>query len=153
MTATRRLMTARYVLVAAATSIAVAAVIGLPTDVLPNPWFTRMTPVRTADLVLWPLASITTGALLATYVRASGFAEGRGALRGLASGGLGWLAIGCPVCNKVVVALLGFSGALNLFGPVQPFVGGAGVALAVAALALRLRAVERSCPVPTALQV
>jgi hypothetical protein len=38
---------------------------GIPTDVLPDPLFTRMTRVRPLDLVVWPVLSLLLGALLA----------------------------------------------------------------------------------------
>lgn len=138
----------RYWLYAAACSVLVALAIGIPTDVIPNPWFTRMTPVRTSDLVLLPLTSITSGALLATYFgrsRNDGLPKA-----GLGASGLGYLAVGCPVCNKAVVWLLGFSGALNTFGPLQPMIGGLAVLLAVVGIRLRFRALVRPCPLPGA---
>ena len=57
---------------------------------------------------------------------------------GLASVGA-FLAIGCPICNKVVVALLGVSGALSVFAPIQPIIGAASIALLAGSLAWRLR--------------
>jgi len=57
---------------------------------------------------------------------------------------LGLLAVGCPVCNKLVVVLLGVSGALALFAPIQPFLALGGLAL----LALALRRVVRAAPCP-----
>ena len=136
----------RYWLIAAICSALVALAIGVPTDVIPNPWFTRMTPVRVSDVILLPLTSLISGALLATY-----FGAGRTSnlpKAGLGAGGLGYLAIGCPICNKAVVALFGLSGALNTFGPLQPFIGGLAVLLAMIGLRLRLRALVRGCPVP-----
>lgn len=137
----------RYLVAATLISALVALVIGIPTDVLPNPWFTRMTPVRPSDLILWPLTSITSGALLATFV---GPTRTGVPTLGLGTSALGWFAVGCPVCNKLVVALLGFSGALNVFGPLQPLLGGAGVLLACTGLVVRLRGVARGCPLPLA---
>lgn len=65
-------------------------------------------------------------------MRRAGAAGGVGAT-------LGWLAIGCPVCNKIVVLALGTSGALNLFGPAQPWLAALSVMLLVVALAWRWR--------------
>lgn len=123
----------------------VAVVIGVPTDVLPNPWFTRMTPVRGLDYVFWPATSVLVGMLLASYVLPGVRAARAGRRVGLGSGALGWLAIGCPICNKLIVALLGVSGALNYFGPLQPWLGSLGVLLAGAALAARLRTFSHGC--------
>ena len=42
-------------------------------------------------------------------------------------------AIGCPVCNKLVLLALGTTGAVNYFEPVQPYLAALGiVALAYA---------------------
>ncbi len=64
----------------------------------------------------------------------------------MTAGGIAaFLAIGCPICNKVVVAALGVSGALNVFAPLQPLIGGASVALLAGTLLWRLRSRSRGC--------
>jgi hypothetical protein len=66
-------------------------------------------------------------------------------------GGLAtFFAIGCPVCNKIVLLALGTSGALNLFAPIQPLIGAASLALLAATLIWRLRRRPQGCAVPTA---
>jgi hypothetical protein len=124
-----------------ATALALLA-IGIPTDVVPNPGFTRMTPVRPADVVYLVLTALLMGALAATYLRritdrTPGVAVG--------SGVLSVLAVGCPVCNKLVVGLLGFSGALTYLAPLQPILGSLAVVLAATALGVRLRRLGRGC--------
>lgn len=48
----------------------------------------------------------------------------------MASGGLlSYFAIGCPVCNKLVVLALGSSGAISWFAPLQPLLAVASVGL------------------------
>lgn len=131
-------------LVATGAAAVSALLMGIPTDVVPNPWFTRMTPVRPQDFVLLVLTSVTLGLLAATYVRHN---NPGGATRGAVGGGLTGFAIGCPICNKAVVALIGTSGALNWFGPIQPFIGATGLGLAIWALVLRLRP-QRECAIP-----
>jgi hypothetical protein len=131
-------------LVATGAAAVSALLMGIPTDVVPNPWFTRMTPVRPQDFVLLVLTSVTLGLLAATYVRHNNLG---GATRGAVGGGLTGFAIGCPICNKAVVALIGTSGALNWFGPIQPFIGATGLGLAIWALVLRLRP-RRECAIP-----
>ena len=49
---------------------------------------------------------------------------------------LTFFAVGCPICNKVVVIALGTSGALAWFAPIQPYLGV--VALGLLAWALRV---------------
>ena len=127
---------------------ATAAVIGIPTDVIANPWFTRKVPVRASDVVVLIALSVVTGALAATYATSEHRAAGPGRV-GLGSGILGWFAVGCPVCNKLGVALLGVSGATGVFALLQPALGALAVTLAIVALAVRLRAIRRAaCPTP-----
>lgn len=119
-----------------AAATAAGLVMGVPTDVVPNGWFTRMTPVRPLDIVLLVLTALALGALAASYVRAHSAPRiGSCAAGGLLTG----LAIGCPICNKLVVALVGTSGALSWFAPLQPIIGTAGLGLALWALVIQTR--------------
>jgi hypothetical protein len=61
---------------------------------------------------------------------------------------LALLAIGCPACNKLVVMLVGTSGALSLWAPLQPALAIGSIALLIWALRARIAA-EQSCPLPT----
>ncbi|NIR41534.1 MAG: hypothetical protein GWN79_26675, partial [Actinobacteria bacterium] len=64
-------------------------------------------------------------------------------------GFVSFLAVGCPVCNQAVVALVGTSGALSWWAPVQPVVGLAAVALLVHTLRRRLDTYRlAACPIP-----
>lgn len=49
------------------------------------------------------------------------------------------LAIGCPVCNKIALVLLGTSGALTVFAPLQPVIGAASLVLLAATVIWRMR--------------
>jgi hypothetical protein len=147
------LLTRRYLLaLPVATGIAALA-IGIPTDVLPNPWFTRMTAVRTLDVVLWPLTSLAVGALAATFVLPS-TRRRRPELGASAGGGLlSVFAVGCPVCNKLVVLALGFSGAMSYFAPLQPILGVGALVLTLAVLRRRIAELSGVCaagPMPSA---
>jgi hypothetical protein len=46
-----------------------------------------------------------------------------------------------------VVALLGASGAVTIFQPIQPYLGALGLLLAGVALVIRLRGIRRGCRV------
>jgi hypothetical protein len=130
-------------------AIGTVAIIGIPTDVVSNPWFGRETPVRGFDVVVLIALSVLAGALLATYALAATPASGPRRF-GISAGVLGWFAISCPACNTIVVGLLGASGATSVFAPMQPALGAAAVSLAAGALLVRLRAIRRGrCPVPT----
>lgn len=115
--------------------------IGVPTDVIPTSLFTRMTPVRVQDYVFLMITAIMAGVLAASYAlprsRACSTQQGRTTAGGL----LSFLAIGCPTCNKVVVLLLGTSGALAWFEPLQPLLAALSFLLLGLAIWIRWRPV------------
>jgi hypothetical protein len=133
---------------AAAGAALTALAIGLPTDVIPNPVFGRPVPVTWWSVPVLVVTSALAGLLLATYVR-TGEAEepvDQPARAGGIGGLLAFFAVGCPVCNKLVVIALGTTGAMELFAPLQPLLAIASVALLAVALRRRL-AGEQACPV------
>jgi hypothetical protein len=121
-----------------------ALVIAIPTRLIPNDFFTRMTPSRPQDYAFLFVSSALVGLTFAARPPAGG-AEQSALLGGVGT----YLAVGCPICNKVVVALLGASGAMTYFAPIQPILGAGAVALLFVALTRRLRAINAgSCAVP-----
>ncbi len=140
----------RFWLAAAGGTIAALVVLGIPSAVIPTPLFIRMTPTEPVNVVIWLASAPLAGLLIATYVSKTpllaadphgGVGAGRATLGGVAA----YLAIGCPICNKVVVAALGVSGALNVFAPLQPLIGALSVATLAGTLAWRLRMRARGC--------
>ena len=139
----------RYLALSLALAGVVAVGLAIPTAIIDTPYFTRMTAVEPEQYVFWIATSLLTGALIATYV----LPELRHGIAGPSAGAglLGVFAVGCPVCNKLVVTLIGTSGALNYFAPIQPVIGLAAVALAGWALWARYRVLrDPACPLPGA---
>lgn len=132
---------------AGAVSFGAALIIGVPTGVIESPFYTRMTPVLWWNYPVWALSAALTGLIVASYVRTRSRSLGSGTGRVTAGGVLSAFAVGCPICNKLVVALVGLSGALNVWAPIQPLLGLASLALLGLALRTRLRG-ERACPLP-----
>jgi hypothetical protein len=136
----------RFTLLAAAGAALSALALGIPTAIIPNPVFHRIIEAGPSNYFFWASTSIVTGALLATYLMPR-VVKDRAAEAGLGGGFLAYLAVGCPLCNKAVVALLGASGAVTLFQPIQPLLGVLGLLLASLGLAVRLRSIRRGCRV------
>src|SRR6476659_1205832 len=89
--------------VSLAAAAATGIVVGLPTVLIPSPFFMRMTPVHPLDYAFWLATTILAGLLSATYVPgATGvpIACPAGPERLTIGGVLSTLAVGCPVCNK-----------------------------------------------------
>lgn len=117
---TLRTWSARRWAVAGVSALAALLVLGLPTDVIANPIFGRQgTPVPVWSYPVLVVSAVLSGLLLATYVRQPDELDRPGRIGGL-GGALSFFAIGCPVCNKLIVIGLGTTGALNLFAPIQP---------------------------------
>lgn len=136
------LFSLRSWLVAAIGGIATLVLTGIPTAILDNPYFVRMTPVRTQDYFVWVATALLMGLIAGTYTLP---AKADGSGKAVSGGFLSFLAVGCPICNKLVLLLLGTSGALTYFGPAQLYIGIASVALLGWALHLRVQAINRSC--------
>ena len=135
-------------LVVVGAAVVSAVVMGIPTVMFDNPWFRRMTPTRPQDYVFWIISAVLLGLIAGTF---AGRQPERGEKPALAGGFLSVLAIGCPICNKIVVLLLGISGALTFFGPAQLFIGLASLLLLGWTLLLRAGAVAGAdCPLPVA---
>ena len=87
-------------LVAAIGGIVTLVLIGIPTAIIDNPFFFRMTPVRTQDYFIWVATGLLTGLIAGTFtLSAKASASGK-----VVSGGfLSVLAVSCPICNKLVL--------------------------------------------------
>ncbi|MCA1718931.1 MAG: hypothetical protein LC781_19590 [Actinobacteria bacterium] len=137
----------RRYLVAAVAGLGWLVFSGIPTDIIDTPLFVRMTPVEWWNYPFWLTSAVLAGLLAATYVAGPG-RGGSNRFQGKVLGGglLSVFAIGCPICNKLVVLALGASGAFTYFTPIQPILGLLSVGLLLYALRVRL-SVTRSCPV------
>lgn len=133
--------------VAVLSAILAGLVMGIPTGIAPTSLYTRMTPVTWWDYPIWALASVLVGLTAATYLRDrhAPLAGADRTARTMGASLLSVFAIGCPICNKVVVALLGVSGTLTYWAPIQPILGVLSLALLTAGLGIRLRGMT-ACP-------
>ncbi len=141
--------TARRWRVAVLGGIATAILVALPTAVIPNPVFGRAIEVTWWSYPIVVLTGILGGLLMATYVKepwqteaesaSEAGEEAKASKLGIAGAFVAYFAVGCPVCNKLVLIALGTSGAMTWFAPVQPFLAVASVILMAVALRIRLR--------------
>jgi hypothetical protein len=135
---------ARRITVGSVAAIATALVVGIPTGIVETSWYHRMTPVLWWNYPVWVMSAALTGALVATYVRdpaapVPATQSGNTFLGGM----LSLFAVGCPICNKLVVMAIGVSGALNWFAPIQPLLAVGSLGLLAYALWARRRTAIR----------
>ncbi|NBE53583.1 hypothetical protein [Streptomyces boluensis] len=153
--------------VALASAVLSALLLGLPTALVPSPFFGREIPPEWWSYPVLVASALLAGLLIATYVRTgtertdrtdpertertertdrAGKPE-RVSRLGSAGALLSFLAVGCPVCNKLALLALGTSGALTVWAPLQPALAVASLVLLAVATARRL-AGEVACPAP-----
>ena len=147
----RSLLEPRFLAWTLAWTVGSLVAFGLVTAIIPNPVFGRQIPPEPFAIAIWVASAPLMGLVGATYSsrRSPGAAapfpppadatESRGSMLGAIGGFGAFLAIGCPVCNKIALVLLGTSGALNLYAPIQPLIGVASLALLAGTLVWRLR--------------
>ncbi len=154
----------------AAWTAAALVAFGLVSAIIPNPVFGRQIPPEPFAIWVWLASAPLMGIVGATYTapvrsgapaiarplgdagasRAAAIPAGQGGSTLGAIGSFGaFLAIGCPVCNKIALVLLGASGAMSVYAPLQPLIGAASLALLAGTIAwrMRLRARGGACPV------
>lgn len=142
---------ARRWLTAGLGALIVGLLVAVPTAVIPNPVFGRAVAVTWWSYPTVVVSAILGGLLLATYVRRDEPTDSldRASKAGMAGGLITFFAVGCPVCNKLVLLALGAAGAVTWFAPIQPYLAIVSIVLMFFALRTRLGG-ELSCRLPAA---
>ena len=130
--------------------------LGIPTRLIPTSLFSRVVPTGPQDYVIWIVSALLLGPLLSLMTLypmpsqrvTTGNRSLLGSGRAFAGGLLSFFSVGCPVCNKVVILLLGLGGAMTIFNPLRPFLGLASIVLLGVTLFLRVRVVRHGCRLP-----
>ena len=134
---------------AAAFAVVAAVLIAVPADLIDTRFFGRPVDTRPIDYVILAVTAALIGLILGIRPDVDEEildAQDRTTVWG---GFVSFLAVGCPVCNQAVVALIGTSGALSWWAPVQPVVGLVAVGLLLFTLRKRLRTYDLvACPAP-----
>ncbi len=139
-------------LVAAGTAVATYLIVAIPTDLIDTPLFWREIPPTWWAQPVLVVTAVLAGLLTATYVsRPDAPTRKTTARLGGAGAIVSFFAVGCPVCNKLVLLALGTTGAMQFFEPIQPYLAAASIGLLLWALIRRMTS-EESCPVPRSRQ-
>lgn len=135
----------KYVGIGLLSFVGFVLLFGIPTALLPTPWFMRMMPARALDYVFLLINS----ALLGSYVGLITFEKHRYPVKDEAvtiTGGIAnFLAVGCPICNKLFVALLGFSAIMTYVEPARVWLGLLSTGIVAGALLFKLRKLKGCC--------
>ena len=147
----------RFIAWTAGWSVLALVAFGVVTAIIPNPIFGRQIPPESFAIAVWLLSSPLMGIVAATYTSPAPPSFAPATLLGIPGGagldpttpqgttlgtiaGFGaFLAIGCPICNKIALLLLGTSGALSIYAPIQPVIGAVSLALLAGTIVWRFR--------------
>lgn len=135
-------------LAALAAAAATYVVVAVPTDLIDTPFFVREVPPTWWSFPVLALTAALAGLVAATYVaRLPEVSPERGQRFGLTGAIVSFFAVGCPVCNKLVLLALGTSGAMQYFEPVQPLLAVVSIGLLGWAFYRRATSEDR-CAIP-----
>jgi predicted ABC-type exoprotein transport system permease subunit len=100
---------------------------GIPTSLIPNPLFMRMTQTNLLDYFLLISTSLLLGAYLGLYRQKKSHSS-KACKASYAGGAAGFFGFACPICNKLLVMLLGLAGVVMYIEPVRYALGIIGIA-------------------------
>lgn len=132
--------------IGALTAGLVFVLVAIVTVLIPNSFFTREIPPTWWSYGALGISSVLTGMLVATYISSPIEDTGATSKSGFFGSILTFFAVGCPVCNKLVLLALGTSGAMKFFEPVQPILALFSIALLTCVLVRRISQ-ENACKI------
>lgn len=131
-------MEIKYWIIGILSSILLFFIFGIPTDLIPNPWFVRMIGKSVLDYFFLVTSSILLGGYIGIYFykkKVSNKCE-----VATYSGGIGSIfAFGCPICNKLLVLLFGTTALLAYFEPYRAYLGFLSIGLLGGAIYFKLK--------------
>ena len=123
---------------AALYAVAILLILGIPTALIPNPVFHRMTPSNALDYFFLLTTSLLAGAYLAIPAKTCPHD-----VKAAGGGVLGLLAFACPICDKLLVLLLGATFLMAYFDPIRPLLGVISIVLLLYAIDKKIGKSER----------
>ena len=119
------------------------ALFSILTAIVPNPYFTRMMPVRWFDYLFLILTALLSGAYVGLwhYQRKNDSTCDYMAMGGTLGG---VFSFGCAMCNQLLMTLLGATAVMAYFMPIQPLLGLASVGILSYAIWKKWRTITTS---------
>lgn len=115
-----------YIVIGSVAAIIAFFLFGIPTAVIPNSYFFRMSPVTIFDYVFLPVNSILLGTFIAllfyqgNYKRLTKLKNTKTESAATGAAFVNVLALGCPICNVVLVSLFSTTALMTYFEPLRP---------------------------------
>ncbi|WP_203918822.1 hypothetical protein [Rugosimonospora africana] len=130
--------------VARRTYLVALLLMGIVGETLPGASYGRIVPLEWWNWVTIAVAPVLIALIAATFVTEGGPKRSRRTAKASAGTGatIGTLAMACPACNPLAIALFGGSGVLSFLAPERGLIALLSVVLLLVTLVLRLRTVQ-----------
>ncbi len=122
-------MKVKYVAIAVLASIILWFLFSIPSAMLPNPFFVRMTPPTSWEWFVLITTAVLGGSYIALYYYRKEQQSTKAVCAATSGSFLGFLAYGCAFCNKILIFFLGISGVMTYFLSIQPYLGAVSIGL------------------------
>ncbi len=119
----------KYISIAVLSSVVLFFLFALPSAMISNPFFIRMTPPTKYEWFILITTAILGGIYIGLYYYKKQQQNTKATCAATSGSFLGFLAYGCAFCNKILIFILGVSGVMTYFLPIQPYLGALGIIL------------------------
>ena len=113
----------RFVLIGIMSAIIIILILGIPTAIIPNSFFTRMIPYTKLDLFFLIASSVMLGTYTGIFFYLKYKKRRQNNAVAYTGAGGSFLAISCPVCIKLLVLIFGAAALLSYLQPLRPYMG------------------------------
>ena len=119
----------KYAMIAIGLAIVLFIILGIPTALVPNPFlnYVRMIPATPLDYFFLATTSVLFAVLISLKLYYK--SEKQVGAKELAGGAAGFITFSCPICNMLLVALLGGATIMAFIEPLRPILGVISIAI------------------------
>ena len=131
----------KYALIAVALSLAFLIILGIPTALIPSPFFKRMIASTMVDYALLALAAALVGSYISYSLYIKSVREDKGDYAAAGGTLAAVFSFSCPICNILLVALFGSAALLIFFEPYRNYL----ILLTIALFAIAFYLKAKKC--------
>jgi hypothetical protein len=128
----------KFVMIGIFTSLGSFFLFSIPTALINNPFFKRMTPVTKLDLILLVIISLMLGIYVSLHFYLK-YKNNKCSYYAIGGAFTGVFAFTCPICNILLVAVFGSTALLTYFEPYRPLLGVVAIVLIGFAIFLQIK--------------
>lgn len=119
---------------------------GAITALIPTGFFTRMFPAAMIDYLLLILTSVLVSAFIGLHVYEKSYRTSKESYVAAGGSAAGFFAVSCPLCNMLLVFLLGTGTVFAYVEPARPAIGAIGIVILALLLFIKTRRIGcRTC--------